>query len=145
MENIDASGSEPESWRRFSSKNREESQVTRTKRQKDKKTKRQKKKKKNRKSLTIIMLFRLLGLLRLRWVVSDIENLFCICPYRLTNTKSHRMNLVCIGMYQILYPVIQNTRKVRTDIESLLNSASSELVAHWNTTNQVNIQNTTKQ
>ena len=27
VENIDASGSEPESWRRFSSKNREESQV----------------------------------------------------------------------------------------------------------------------
>ena len=45
MENIDASGSEPESWRRFSSKNREESQVTRTKRQKDKKTKDKKTKK----------------------------------------------------------------------------------------------------
>ena len=27
VENIDASGSEPESWRRFSSKNREESQA----------------------------------------------------------------------------------------------------------------------
>ena len=27
--------------------------------------------------------------------------------------------------------------QVRADIESLLNSASSELVAHWNTTNQV--------
>ena len=45
MENIDASGSEPESWRRFSSKNREESQVTRTKRQKDKKPKDKKTKK----------------------------------------------------------------------------------------------------
>ena len=95
------------------------------------------------------MLFRLLGLLRLRWVVSDIENLFCICLYRLTNTKSHRMNLVCIvigiksQIQNCISSKIQKTWKVRTDIESLLNSASSELVAHWNTTNQVKIQNTT--
>ena len=91
------------------------SQGQKDKKIKSQKTKRQKNKK-NRKSLTIIMLFRLLGLLRLRWVVSDIENLFCICLYRLTNTKSHRMNLVCIVIgikSQIPKPYLeQNTKNM---------------------------------
>eukprot|EP00090_Calanus_glacialis_P008944 TRINITY_DN17261_c0_g1_i2.p1 TRINITY_DN17261_c0_g1~~TRINITY_DN17261_c0_g1_i2.p1 ORF type:complete len:412 (-),score=110.66 TRINITY_DN17261_c0_g1_i2:212-1447(-) len=59
VENIDASGSEPESWRRFSSKNREESQSARA-----------------------------------------------------------------------------ASAQVRSDIENLLNTASSELVSHWNHSNQ---------
>jgi len=59
VENIDASGSEPESWRKFSCKNREESQAARA-----------------------------------------------------------------------------SSSQVRSDIENLLNTSSSQMVAHWNRTNQ---------
>ena len=48
--------------------------------------------------------------------------------------------LICLGIIVTERRVQQCTLyKVRTDIESLLNSASSELVAHWNTTNQVDL------